>query len=382
VVRRKGVVAGVVGAVLIAGVAAAPAAGADGFVWFPAGQEPTTGGAVQIATQAVTCPSGGSVAGQASSWIEVPDSFTAAMDAAAGLSTTPIGWYAPSVSGCAQVVGVVYAGSQFLVPSVSGTYSWVTAQAWEGGAGGAIIPPGSASGNGGGAAQGASGAGTQTVLHTPGGDITTTTVPGSVYGQQVTQQFCGSLTGGACPAGGEDTVQYNGGGQVQVQQQNPANGADNTYDIYYDSGSGLQPAGPTTSPGGTADNPYGFVNNIASNNPIPLLGSGGKTIYAQDCQAPNLIVNGMCVLASSLPAGETVQQGVESLLKGYYDASDNCVTDGQCQWFTWQSGDPTATPNTGARYVPVQPAGSYPCGNNDGTPLYCMTEPGIGIPVP
>ena len=118
------------------------------------------------------------------------------------------------------------------------------------------------------------------------------------------------------------------------------------------------------------------------NNPIPVLGSGAM-ILPFNCQAPNFIVNGMCVLQSSLPSNQTVTQAVYGMLRQYYGSIHNCAAifgaggQGGCSWFTWQATDPPVQgENTGRMVNPnPQPAGTYLCGSDAGANLYCVTRP-------
>ena len=328
-------------------------------MWFPVATATTTGQVVQVAVQPVVGYSGGSVAGQSTSWLQIPESLIAAMDAEVGQTFTPVGW---QVQGAApgtylQVVGVEYGGTKFMASGATGSYTWDSANAWSGNGGGAILYP-STSGS------------TTGIQYAATGDV----LPAA----------SGSTTTVQC---GKTVLQFNGAGEVATQAQGiyadgtKPNAPVEQFNIYNSDGSVLQAMTPPKDTCNSGKLDSDWLQQFGG-NAIPVLGSGGKLIYPVDCQAPNLIVNGMCVLQSSLPANETVTQAVYGLLQSYYGSISNCATvvgaDGQggCgTWFTWQATDPVTGPSSGQMIQTPQPPGTYPCASLNGAELYCVTKP-------
>ena len=341
-------------------------------VWTAASYPPngTAGASVQVEIQPVSGYTGGTVSGKSVAWLGIPDYLMATMETQAGVSNTPLGWYVSTLGSdqYAEVVGVKYAGSTYTLPGITGDTSWVKAMAWAGGdAAISITYPSSSSGTVAGPYTPATdvidiqaGTGTtQQTIDTPLGPLLLT-----IAGSTITHQSCVgshvSITTG-CPS---VTIQYEGNGQVKTQAKfwtgtantqcvgqatacnaMPKGTTVNTYQIYSDEGNGLTPVtgkcGATGQPG--MSDPCDWANSTLTTGayPFPVLGGNGQTVTASQCLSPNLIVNGMCVLASSLPSGETVTQAVYGLLQHYYESSVNCVTLGQCPWFSFLPGDPT-----------------------------------------
>lgn len=133
--RRLIALAGALALVAVSGVPTAASATVGQAMWFPAsGGSGTTGQAVQVAVHVVTGYTGGTVGGLSVPWVEVPDYLIAAMEAQAGLSDTPAGWYVPSLKAgqYGLVTAMKYGGVTFDVggaPTPSSS-EWTTAKAW------------------------------------------------------------------------------------------------------------------------------------------------------------------------------------------------------------------------------------------------------------
>jgi len=344
---RRAIVAGVSAVGLLAASIGMAAPVDATSMWFPVSAQGFTvgGNPVQVAVEAVIGYSGGTVAGKTSSWVQIPESLTAAMDAQAGQSVTPVGWQVSGIpSGTyLQVVGVQYGGTTFMATGATGTYTWNTANAWSGSVGGAILYPSTS-----GSTTGVQYAATGDVLPAASGSTTTTV---------------------QC---GKTVLQFNGAGQVATQAQGIYGGTTpnapvEQFNLYNSDGSGLNALAPPKDACNSGQSDAAWLQQFGG-NAIPILGSG-KMIYPVDCQAPNLIVNGMCVLQSSLPSNETVTQAVYGLLQSYYGS----VASGT--WFTWQATDPVIGPGAGTMQDVPQPPGTYYCGNDNGRSGWCVTKP-------